>query len=79
MNRGHVGHHPLRRGQPRERRNHLDALRVWPGFFWASLWQNLNWHGDRTGSFVLFALAVGITALLVVLQRAVSWLIRSKR
>ena len=32
---------------------------------------------DPTGSFVLFALAVGITALLVVLQRAVSWLVRS--
>jgi CBS-domain-containing membrane protein len=30
---------------------------------------------DPTGSFVLFAIAVGITALLVVLQRAVSWLI----
>src|SRR5262249_23153993 len=34
-------------------------------------------HLDPTGSFGLFALAVGITALLVVLQRAVSWLIRS--
>jgi hypothetical protein len=32
-------------------------------------------HLDPTGSFVLFAMAVGITALLVVLQRAVSWLI----
>ena len=32
---------------------------------------------DPTGSFVLFAMAVGITAVLVVLQRAVSWLIRS--
>jgi CBS-domain-containing membrane protein len=30
---------------------------------------------DPTDSFVLFAMAVGITALLVVLQRAVSWLI----
>src|SRR5262245_25004977 len=30
---------------------------------------------DPTGSFVLFALAVGITALLIVLQRAVLWLI----
>src|SRR5262245_48618583 len=34
-------------------------------------------HLDPHGSFVLFALAVGFTALLVVLQRAVSWLIRS--
>jgi CBS-domain-containing membrane protein len=34
-------------------------------------------HLDPSGSFVLFAIAVGITALLVVLQRAVSWLIRS--
>jgi CBS-domain-containing membrane protein len=34
-------------------------------------------HLDPTGSFVLFALAVVITALLVVLQRALSWLIRS--
>jgi CBS-domain-containing membrane protein len=32
-------------------------------------------HLDPTGSFVLFAMAVGITAMLVVLQRAVSWLI----
>jgi CBS-domain-containing membrane protein len=32
---------------------------------------------DPTGSIVLFALAVGITALLVVLQRAVSWFLRS--
>ena len=32
-------------------------------------------HSDPSGSFVLFAMAVGITALLVVLQRAVSWLI----
>jgi CBS-domain-containing membrane protein len=32
-------------------------------------------HLDPTGSFTLFALAVGITALLVALQRAVSWLI----
>jgi len=32
-------------------------------------------HLDPTGSFVLFAIAVGFTALLVVLQRAVSWLI----
>src|SRR5262249_22535762 len=32
-------------------------------------------HLDPTDSFVLFAMAVGITALLVVLQRAVSWLI----
>jgi CBS-domain-containing membrane protein len=31
-------------------------------------------HLDPHSSFVLFALAVGITALLVVLQRAVSWL-----
>jgi CBS-domain-containing membrane protein len=30
---------------------------------------------DPTGNFVLFALAVGITALLVALQRAVSWLL----
>ena len=30
-------------------------------------------HLDPTGSFVLFAMAVGITALLVVLQRAVLW------
>jgi CBS-domain-containing membrane protein len=30
---------------------------------------------DPGGSFLLFALAVGFTALLVVLQRAVSWLI----
>ena len=30
---------------------------------------------DPTGSFVLFAIAVGFTALLVVLQRALSWLI----
>ena len=34
-------------------------------------------HSDPSGSFVLFAMAVGITALLVVLQRAVSWLIGS--
>jgi CBS-domain-containing membrane protein len=34
-------------------------------------------HLDPSGSFVLFAMAVGITALLVVLQRAVSSLIRS--
>jgi CBS-domain-containing membrane protein len=34
-------------------------------------------HPDPTDSFVLFAIAVGITALLVVLQRAVSWLICS--
>jgi CBS-domain-containing membrane protein len=34
-------------------------------------------HLDPSGSFVLFAMAVGITALLVVLQRTVSWLIRS--
>jgi hypothetical protein len=34
-------------------------------------------HLDPTGSFVLFALAVVITAVLVVLQRALSWLIRS--
>jgi hypothetical protein len=34
-------------------------------------------HTDPSGSFVLFAIAVGITALLVVLQRAVSWLIGS--
>jgi CBS-domain-containing membrane protein len=34
-------------------------------------------HLDPPGSFVLFALAVVITALLVVLQRALSWLIRS--
>jgi hypothetical protein len=34
-------------------------------------------HTDPSGSFVLFAMAVGMTALLVVLQRAVSWLIRS--
>ena len=34
-------------------------------------------HLDPTGSFVLFAIAVGITALLVVLQRAVSWFLRS--
>jgi CBS-domain-containing membrane protein len=34
-------------------------------------------HLDPTGSIVLFAMAVGITALLFVLQRAVSWLIRS--
>src|SRR5262245_62024959 len=33
-------------------------------------------HLDPTGSFVLFPLAVGFMALLVVLQRAVSWLIR---
>src|SRR5262245_31957330 len=32
-------------------------------------------HLDPHGSFILFALAVGITALLVVLQRALSWLI----
>src|SRR5262249_10401861 len=32
-------------------------------------------HLDPHGSFVLFAMAVGMTALLVVLQRAVSWLI----
>jgi CBS-domain-containing membrane protein len=32
-------------------------------------------HLDPTGSFGLFAIAVGFTALLVVLQRAVSWLI----
>jgi CBS-domain-containing membrane protein len=34
-------------------------------------------HLDPTDSFLLFAMAVGITAVLVVLQRAVSWLIRS--
>jgi CBS-domain-containing membrane protein len=34
-------------------------------------------HLDPTGSFVLFAIAVGITALLVVLQRAASWLLWS--
>src|SRR5215471_3871718 len=34
-------------------------------------------HLEPTGSFVLFAMAVGFTALLVVLQRAVPWLIRS--
>jgi CBS-domain-containing membrane protein len=34
-------------------------------------------HLDPTGSLGLFALAVGITCLLVVLQRAVSWLVRS--
>jgi HPP family len=33
-------------------------------------------HFDPNGSFILFAIAVGITAVLVVLQRAVSWLIR---
>jgi CBS-domain-containing membrane protein len=33
---------------------------------------------DPNGSFVLFALAVGITALLVVLQRAVLWLVPTK-
>jgi CBS-domain-containing membrane protein len=33
-------------------------------------------HFDPTGSFGLFAIAVGFTALLVVLQRAVLWLIR---
>ena len=32
-------------------------------------------HLDPTGSFGLFAIAVGFTALLVVLQRALSWLI----
>ena len=32
-------------------------------------------HLDPTDSFVLFAMAVGITAMLVLLQRAVSWLI----
>jgi CBS-domain-containing membrane protein len=32
---------------------------------------------DLTGSFILFAIAVGITALLVALQRVVLWLIRS--
>jgi hypothetical protein len=32
-------------------------------------------HLDPTGSFALFGMAVGFTALLVVLQRAVSWLI----
>ena len=32
-------------------------------------------HTDPSGRFVLFAIAIGITALLVVLQRAVSWLI----
>ena len=32
-------------------------------------------HLDPHGSFVLFAIAVGMTALLVALQRAVSWLI----
>ena len=31
---------------------------------------------DPSGSFVVFAMSVGITALLVVLQQAVSWLIR---
>jgi hypothetical protein len=36
-------------------------------------------HLDPTGSFVLFAIAVGITALLVVLQRALSSLIRSNK
>jgi hypothetical protein len=34
-------------------------------------------HTDPSGGFVLFAMAVGITALLVLLQRAVSWLIGS--
>ena len=34
-------------------------------------------HTDPSGGFVLFAIAVGITALLVVLQRAASWLITS--
>jgi CBS-domain-containing membrane protein len=34
-------------------------------------------HLDPSGNFVLFALAVVITALLVVLQRALSWFIRS--
>ena len=34
-------------------------------------------HLDPSGSFVLFAIAVGITALLVALQRVVLWLIRS--
>jgi CBS-domain-containing membrane protein len=34
-------------------------------------------HLAPTGSFVLFALAVVITALLVVLQRALSWLMRN--
>jgi hypothetical protein len=33
-------------------------------------------HLDPHGSFVLFAIAVGFTALLVVLQRAVLWLVR---
>jgi CBS-domain-containing membrane protein len=33
---------------------------------------------DPTGSFVSFAVAVGITALLVVLQRAASWWIGGK-
>jgi hypothetical protein len=32
---------------------------------------------DPTANIVLFAIAVGITALLVALKRAVSWLIRS--
>jgi CBS-domain-containing membrane protein len=35
-------------------------------------------HLDPTGSFVLFAIAVGFTALFVVLQRALSWLIGGK-
>ena len=35
-------------------------------------------HPDPSGSFVLFAIAVGITALLVVLQQTMSWLIRSR-
>ena len=34
-------------------------------------------HLDPTGSFTLFAIAVGITALLVALQRVVLWSIRS--
>jgi CBS-domain-containing membrane protein len=34
-------------------------------------------HLDPSGSFVLYALAVAITALLVVLKWALSWLIRS--
>jgi CBS-domain-containing membrane protein len=33
---------------------------------------------DTTGSFILFAMAVGFTALLVVLQRAVLWLLAVK-
>jgi CBS-domain-containing membrane protein len=35
-------------------------------------------HPEPSGGFVLFAIAVGITALLVVLQRTLSWLVRRR-